>query len=143
MTVGNSMSFRCAYLLPIRRVSVNHEEAAAFARYFESLQRVGCEVLVVDGSSVEVFAEHERAWRGVCRHVTVDPVYTYLNGKVNGVRTGVDLASCERIVVADDDILILPRHLARVRLLDRCEMFRPQNYLWPRPWWARMEAARM
>ena len=144
MIVGDAMSFRCAYLLPIRRVSVNHEEAAAFARYFESLQRMGCEVLVVDGSPMGVFAGHERVWRGVCRHVTVDPAYTYLNGKVNGVRTGIDLASCERIVLADDDIRYTSEDISRAcDLLDRYEMVRPQNYLCPRPWWARMEAARM
>jgi len=34
----------------------------------------------------------------VCLHVTLDPKYTYLNGKVNGVHTGVDLAAGEYIV---------------------------------------------
>jgi hypothetical protein len=144
VTDSNADSFRCTYLLPIRRVRASQEEAAAFARYFESLQRMGCEVLVVDGSPMEVFAEHDRAWRGVCRHVTVDPVYTYLNGKVNGVHTGVDLARCERIVLADDDIRYTSEDILRAcDLLDRYEMVRPQNYLCPRPWWARMEAARM
>jgi hypothetical protein len=144
VTGSNARSFRCAYLLPIRRVRVDAEEAAELARYFESLQRMGCEVLVVDGSPMEVFAQHERAWRGVCRHVTVDPAYNYLNGKVNGVHTGVDLASCERIVLADDDIRYTPEDISRAcDLLDRYEMVRPQNYLSPRPWWARLEAARM
>lgn len=144
MTDSHAKSFRCTYLLPIRRVRASYDEAEAFARYFESLGRAGCEVLVVDGSPGEVFAEHERAWRGVCRHVTVDPAYTYLNGKVNGVHTGVDLASCERIVLADDDIRYTPEEIARAcDLLDQHEMVRPQNYLSPRPWWARLEAARM
>jgi hypothetical protein len=141
---GGGQSFRCTYLLPIRRVRVNAQEADGFARYFEQLARAGCEVLVVDGSPPEVFAGHEGAWRGVCRHVGVDPQYKYLNGKVNGVHTGVDLAGCERIILADDDIRYTPEDIERAcQMLDACEMVRPQNYLAPLPWWARMEAARM
>ena len=136
--------YRCTYLLPIRRVRASGREALKFARYFERLAQAGCEVLVVDGSPPEVFAEHERAWRGVCRHVAPDPRYTYLNGKVNGVHTGVDLASCERVVLADDDIRYTPADIERAcELLDHHEMVRPQNYLSPLPWWARTEAARM
>jgi hypothetical protein len=131
--------------LPIRRVRANEQEMQDFARYFESLARAGCEVLVVDGSPPEVFEEHDGAWRGACRHVAVNPKYTYLNGKVNGVHTGVDLASCERIVLADDDIRYTPADIARAcELLERHEMVRPQNYLSPLShWWARMEDARM
>lgn len=144
MIVSSAKKFRCTYLLPIRRVRVNHEEMAAYALYFQLLARAGCEVLVVDGSSPEIFALHDNAWRGLCRHVAVDPKYTYLNGKVNGVHTGVDLASCEKIVLADDDIRYTSEDTERVcDLLDRHEMVRPQNYLAPLPWWGRMESARM
>jgi hypothetical protein len=144
VNIERSDSFICTYLLPIRRARASSEEALNFARYFESLSQAGCEVLVVDGSPAEVFAEHDRAWREVCRHVTVDPKYSYLNGKVNGVHTGVDLSSCERIVLADDDIRYTDEDIRRAcALLDQHEMVRPQNYLSPLPWWGRMEAARM
>jgi hypothetical protein len=144
VTIGKVDKFNCTYLLPIRRARASSEEAKEFARYFESLRRAGCEVLIVDGSPSEVFAEHDRAWRDVCRHVTVDKKYSYLNGKVNGVHTGVDLASCERIVLADDDIRYTAEDIRRAcALLDKHEMVRPQNYLSPLPWWGRMEAARM
>jgi hypothetical protein len=137
-------NFRCTYLLPIRRVSANTAEAEEFAAYFRTLAEAGCEVLVVDGSPTEVFGAHARAWRGVCRHVPVDPLYKYLNGKVNGVHTGVALASCERIVLADDDIRYTAADVERAcTLLERHEMVRPQNYLAPLPWWARTESARM
>jgi len=136
--------FRCTYILPIRRVRADVAEACEFAHYFRRLAAAGCEVVVVDGSPLPVFAEHRGAWRDVCRHVPVDSKYTYLNGKVNGVHTGVDLASCERIVLADDDIRYTAADIARMcDLLDRHEMVRPQNFLSPLPWWARMEAARM
>jgi hypothetical protein len=137
-------SLRCTYLLPIRRVRVNMAEAEEFAAYFRSLAEAGCEVLVVDGSPLEVFDEHAHAWQGVCRHVPVDPRYKYLNGKVNGVHTGVALAGYERIVLADDDIRYTAADVERVcALLELHEMVRPQNYLAPLPWWARTESARM
>jgi hypothetical protein len=125
-------------------VRANGAEADEFARYFRGLAEAGCEVLVVDGSPPEVFAAHGRAWDGACRHVTVDPRYKYLNGKVNGVHTGVALASYERIVLADDDIRYTAADVERAcALLERHEMVRPQNYLAPLPWWARTESARM
>jgi hypothetical protein len=135
---------RCTYLLPIRRTRASGIEMQDFAAYFQMLAAANCEVLVVDGSPANVFAEHDEAWRTLCRHVTVDPQYTYLNGKVNGVHTGVDLASCERIILADDDIRYTAEDVERMcTLLDEHEMVRPQNFLRPLPWWARMEASRM
>jgi hypothetical protein len=135
---------RCTYLLPIRRVRASGPEMTELAGYFARLASAGCEVLAVDGSPPAVFDAHERAWGAVCRHVPVDPRYRYLNGKVNGIHTGVDAAGCERIIVADDDIRYTAEDVARTcRLLDGHDMVRPQNYLSPLPWWARMEAARM
>jgi hypothetical protein len=73
-----------------------------------------------------------------------DPKYAYLNGKVNGVHTGVDLASCERVIVADDDVRYTATDLKRMcRLLNEFEMVRPQNFISPLPWWARIESARV
>jgi hypothetical protein len=135
---------RCTYLLTIRRVRFDEREAKNFRDYFRLLAAAGCEVLVVDGSSRAVFDGHERAWRGACSHVPVDPQYKYLNGKVNGIHTGVALAAHERIILADDDIRYTSADVRRmIRLLDSNEMVRPQNYLSPLPAWARTEAARM
>ncbi|MEX2146889.1 MAG: glycosyltransferase [Candidatus Rokuibacteriota bacterium] len=135
---------RCTYLLPIRRVRASEPEMAELAAYFARLAAAGCDVLVVDGSPASVFDAHDRAWGAHCRHLAVDPRYRYLNGKVNGIHTGVDAARCERIIVADDDIRYTADDVARAcRLLDGHDMVRPQNYLSPLPWWGRMEAARM
>jgi hypothetical protein len=135
---------RCTYLLTIRRVRFDRDEAGRFRDYFRLLADAGCEVLVVDGSPREVFAAHGEVWSGACRHASVDPQYRYLNGKVNGIHTGVALAAHERIILADDDICYTPDDVRRMaRLLDSFEMVRPQNYLRPLPVWARTEAARM
>ncbi len=137
-------SLRCSYLLPIRRVRAVADECADFAAYFRRLTEAGCEVIVVDGSPEPVFALHDEAWRGLCHHLTVDPQYRYLNGKVNGIHTGVDAASHNQIIIGDDDIRYTAHDIERTcALLEQAEMVRPQNYLSPLPWWARMEAARM
>ena len=130
--------------MPIRRVKVDATEIERLADYFKLLRLAGCEVLVVDGSPQPVFEEHSKSWQSFSRHVAPDPKYTYLNGKVNGVHTGVDLASCERIILADDDIRYSAGDVKRMcELLDRFEMVRPQNFIAPLPWWARLENARI
>src|ERR1700753_3293662 len=105
---------RCTYLLTIRRVRFDAREAEHFRDYFRLLAGAGCEVLVVDGSPCEVFDAHALAWGDSCRHVSVDPVYRYLNGKVNGIHTGVALARCEYIILADDDIRYTPEDVRRL-----------------------------
>jgi hypothetical protein len=140
----NDQSAFCTYLLTIRRARFEPAEAFDFRVYFRTLAAAGCEVLVVDGSPPEVFAEHAIAWRSVCRHEPVDAQYKYLNGKVNGIHTGVAVAAHDRIILADDDIRYTPEDACRMaELLEDYDMVRPQNYFRPLPVWARTEAARM
>lgn len=64
-------------------------------------------------------------------------------GKVSGVRTGLRLASQERVVIADDDVRYDPEALQRTaRLLDEYDLVRPQNYFTRLPWHARWDTAR-
>lgn len=134
----------CTYLLTIRRTHFDRAEAADFRKYFGLLRAAGCEVLVVDGSPAEVYDAYDEIWGDRSRHAKVDPQYRYLNGKVNGIHTGIELARTERIILADDDIRYTPEDVWRMsRLLSDFEMVRPQNYFLPRPFWARTEAARM
>jgi hypothetical protein len=132
------------YLLPIRRTNFSPTEAAELAHYFRALDDAGCDVLVIDGSPASVFEQHAGSWRSLCRHERVDRSFGYLNDKVNGIHTGVRLATTEKIILADDDIRYTGAEIDRVReLLDNFEVVRPQNFLSPLPWWGRMEAARM
>ena len=130
---------RCTYLLPIRRSLFSTDEAVEFAEYFDALTNAGCDVLVIDGSSTEILEQHHQIWSRSARHEKVDRRFGYLNDKVNGIHTGVELSPNEKIILADDDIRYTPDDLERVlRLLDDWEVVRPQNYLWPLPWWARV-----
>lgn len=138
------MIARCTYLLPIRRAAFSAAEADELARYFGSLRDWGCEVIVVDGSPDDVFVSHAERWRDLCHHARVDRSFRCLNDKVNGVRTGAALANTHKIILADDDIRYGAEELGQiVDLLDRFDVVRPQNFLSPLRWWARMEAARM
>ena len=135
---------RCTYLLPIRRASFSASETAELVDYFRTLTNAGLTVLIVDGSSTQVFQQHHEAWNSLSRHEKVDRSFGYLNDKVNGIHTGVNLATTEKIILGDDDIRYAPAQIDRVcELLDDFEVVRPQNFLAPLPWWARMEAARM
>jgi hypothetical protein len=134
----------CTYLLPIRRTKFSLSEATELAHYFRALNNTGCDILVIDGSPAQVFAQHAAIWRSRCRHERVDCSFGYLNDKVNGIHTGVRLATTKKIILADDDIRYTAAEIDRVReLLDNFEVVRPQNFLSPLPWWGRMEAARM
>ena len=134
----------CTYLLPVRRVAYDEIEAAKLRRYFDTVVAERCEIIVIDGSPPDVFAQNKTAFGNVCRHKAVDRRYRYLNDKVNGVHTGMALASFEKIILADDDIRYRAGQIAEVlQLLDNYEVVRPQNFLRPLPWWAKMESARM
>ena len=143
------------YLLPIRRAAFSEQKSADLREYLSILTETGCEVIVIDGSPPEIFAQHDHVWSNVCRHEPVDPRFRYLNDKVNGIHTGVALATRDKIILADDDIRYGKIDIEEMcRLLDQFEVVRPQNYLvgTPRcyarrnsslPAWAKVECARM
>ena len=134
----------CAYVLPIRRTRFNPDDAIRLRQYLETLREAGCEVIVADGSTPDVFDQYAVIVGAICRHVRVDRRFGYLNDKVNGIYTGIELASFDRIIVADDDIRYSAGNIRIImRLLDHSDVVRPQNFLDPLPWWAKMEAARM
>lgn len=149
----------CSYVLPIRRSAFAADAAAELREYLSILAPAVSEVIVVDGSPPEVFAQHDCVWSNVCRHEAVDARFSYLNDKVNGIHTGVALATCDKIILADDDIRYGKIDIEKTcALLDEFEVVRPQNYFVASaflpmghglqahgtlPWWAKMESARM
>jgi hypothetical protein len=130
-----------SYILPLRWTESGPiEELSAYLR---SIAGVADEILVVDGSSAALFAEHATALGGVARHVAPHADLDFQMGKVNGVLTGVRECSGELIVLADDDVRYDPPTLRRtVELLDAADLVRPQNYFDELPWHARWDSAR-
>lgn len=130
-----------AYVLPIRWR--DGEQRAELADYLAGIAPHCAELIVVDGSAGEVFAADAAAFGAHAIHVPPRAGEDWLMGKVAGVRTGVELASHERVVIADDDVRYDPEALRRVAaLLDDHDLVRPQNYFERLPWHARWDTAR-
>lgn len=135
---------RGTLVVPFRRTDAGTGELARMADDFAIARAAGWEVIVADGSPPDAFARHATVFGDACRHVALDPRWRFQNGKVNGVLTGVGLASAERIVLADDDVVYDSVTLERVRrLLADADLVVPQNYFRPLPWWARIESGRI
>ena len=130
-----------SYVVPLRWTEPGPIEE--MAGYLRLLATEVDEVLVVDGSPPPLFEQHARALRGIARHLPPHPDLDFRMGKVNGVITGVRKASCERVVLADDDVRYDPAALRRtVALLAEADLVRPQNYFDELPWHARWDTAR-
>jgi hypothetical protein len=130
-----------SYVLPLKWAEARPlDELSAYLRMLAG--RV--EVIVVDGSPPERFGRHHREWASFLTHMPPDPRFRFLNGKVNGVLTGVERASNEAVVIADDDVRYGWDDLEGVVAeLDRADVVRPQNYYDPLPWHARWDTARI
>ncbi len=130
-----------SYVLPLRWTEPGPIEE--LAGYLRALRDEVDEILVVDGSPALVFEANAVALRGVAGHLAPHADLDFPMGKVNGVITGVRECSCERIVLADDDVRYDPPALRRaVELLDEADLVRPQNYFDVLPWHARWDTAR-
>jgi hypothetical protein len=130
-----------SYVLPIR-VRAGDGDLTSLTEYLRWLAE-RAEVVVVDGSDGQAFADHHRAWRGFAVHARPAPDLRCSNGKVQGVLTGLRLATHEHVVIADDDVRYDEEGLRTMReLLADGELVRPQNYFEPLPWHARWDTAR-
>lgn len=130
-----------SYVVPIRWR--DGEQRDEVARYLAAIAPRCAEVIVVDGSEPAVFEANPAAWGELARHVPPAAGERWAMGKVSGVRTGIRLASRERVVIADDDVRYDPETLRRTAdLLDDHDLVRPQNYFSRLPWHARWDTAR-
>lgn len=129
-----------SYVLPLRWK--DDRELAELGHYLRALT-ASVEVIVVDGSPDDLFAKHAAEWGSEVTHIRPDERFRFLNGKVDGVTTGLYAASNEAVVIADDDVRYRTEELARViALLAQHDLVRPQNYFDPAPWHACWDSAR-
>jgi nitrite reductase/ring-hydroxylating ferredoxin subunit/uncharacterized membrane protein len=129
------------YVLPLRTAA--GEPVDELADYLRWLGGHVTEIVVVDGSDPEVVDAHRRAFPP--NHVVVVPPDERTPmGKVGGVMTGMRRASCDHVVVADDDVRYDAGGLRRVaELLQRADVVRPANHFSPLPWHARVDTGRI
>src|SRR5256885_8260739 len=130
----------CSYVLPMRLSAPADDELVAYLRWLGAR----LEVIVVDGSTDGIFADHAARFGDRIIHLAPDAdVRHFANGKVAGVVTGVRRASHESIVIADDDVRYDEQALAQmVAALACADVVRPQNYFDPVPWHAGLDTAR-
>lgn len=127
------------YLLPIRLQDERPiEELVAYVRSLS-----GVEIVVVDGSSPELFAALHSGIADRAIHVPPNPLIKGRNGKARGVLTGLRIAKHDKIVVADDDVRYDAATLGELLdALNRWDVVRPQNYFAPQPWHTIIDGAR-
>ncbi|GAB2462183.1 hypothetical protein GCM10027187_32850 [Streptosporangium sandarakinum] len=130
------------YVLPLRWDDGDEAGLAELTGYLRRLAR-HTRVIVVDGSPSPVFERHAAAWAGIAEHLRPDDDLAFVNGKVNGVVTGMRRARAGRVVIADDDVRYGAAELASIgALLGWADLVRPQNHFDPLPWHARWDTAR-
>lgn len=111
--------------------------------YLHRLADVVDEVVVVDGSPADVFADHARRWVGAVRHLVPDATIADPPDKPVGVVTGARAAGHDVVVVADDDVRwTLPDLAAAAGRMDDADLLRPHNRFDPMPWHARWDTGR-
>src|ERR1700710_1798135 len=114
------------YILPIKASRV--ESADDFAPYLRWLAGAVTEVLVIDASEPGIFERHAAEWGSFVRHVAPRSDFATPMGKVGNVLTGIELARCDKLIIADDDVRYDEASLRRVATaLDEAEVVRPQN----------------
>lgn len=134
-----AVALDASYVLPLRADAPVDREFAEYLRWLSDRM----ETIVVDASPPEVFAAHAAQWPDAVRHEPVDPARQCANGKVRGVLTGLDLATSERVIIADDDVRYDEVSLrAVVALLAEHDLVRPQNFFDPSPWHATWDTGR-
>jgi hypothetical protein len=130
------------YILPIKASTAPSAELTSYLRQLSGIE--GVELIVVDGSSPEVFEMNANAFGDCVRHVIPDADLATPMGKVGGVLTGVRLASHERMIIADDDVRYDEGSLSSVRnQLSSADVVRPQNYFDPLPFHAVWDTGRI
>jgi hypothetical protein len=130
-----------AYVLPLRWREPG--PIGELVSYLRSLEGVVRETIVVDGSPTPLYESHGRALEGIATHLRPHPDLDFPMGKVNGVITGMRECSCERVVIADDDVRYdRPTLRQTLALLSEADLVRPQNYFDELPWHARWDTAR-
>ena len=128
-----------SYVLPLKAAAPADDELTAYLHWLAA----HLETIVVDNSDEEVFTAHHRAWSDHVIHIRPAPEHSGAMGKVANVLTGVERASHEAVVIADDDVRYDTVSLVRaVALLDDHDLVRPQNFFSPMPWHAAWDTGR-
>src|SRR5207237_9461382 len=123
---------RCTYLVVLDGDCGG--DLREFAAYLSELGVAKCEVIILDGSSEHTFARHRRVLCWVGRHVAVRPRHRNLAGAIEPLRVAVDLASCEKVIVAQPTVRYSSTAIDELcAMLDTHESVEPPDHPEPLP----------
>lgn len=134
---------RCSYVVFLESESAarDQEELAA---YLSTLGVAGCEVIVVDPSPPFRFELNARVLRWVGRHVAFAAGHCGADGRLDYVHAADLLASCEKVIVATDEVRYEPESIAAMcETLDSHDAVEPEDFFEIGPWWSGVEAGRL
>jgi hypothetical protein len=133
---------RCSYVVVIDGESVG--DLREFAAYLSDLGVARCDVVIVDESPEHTFARHRRILCWVGRHIAPRPRHRDALGGIDPVSVALDVAGCEKVVVADPAVRYGAQALDDLcAMLDTHDAVGPQDYFEPMPWWCSIDAGRM
>jgi hypothetical protein len=129
-----------SYVLPIKWDGDQPlDELTAYLEYLSP----HTDLIVVDGSNSANFEKHNQVWSTFGKHIAPYENFKFLNGKVNGVLTGLMEAKNFHVIIADDDVRYNLEQLSEMnQLLNDNELIVPQNYFDPCPWHAQWDSSR-
>lgn len=129
-----------SYVLPIKWDA--GQDTDELTNYLASIAK-HVELVIVDGSTPANFELHHAAWACYGTHMSPASDFRFINGKVNGVMTGLRIAQREKVIIADDDVRYTIEQLQSMSLLlDQAHLIVPQNYFAHSPWHAQWDTAR-
>ena len=129
-----------SYILPIKWDT--GQDPHELTGYLEMIS-AEVELIIVDGSNPVNYMSHKAAWGRFGKHVPPAVEFNFVNGKVNGVSTGLQIAQHKKVIIADDDVRYTPEQLCVIAsLLEDVELVIPQNYFVLAPWHAQWDTAR-
>src|SRR5436190_2485742 len=100
----SSCERRCSYLVVLENDFRSTDELRELAAYLSEVAVSDFEVIILDTSSPAAVEENRRVLHWVGRHTTARPEHVTGGGKVDAIRTAIDLASCEKVIIADAHI---------------------------------------
>src|SRR5919109_1959125 len=98
MPTKRPLTWRCSYVVLVQGAGDSLHGLRELAAYLSTLGVAGCEVVILDSSPRLQFELNGRVLRWVGRHIAVS------GGGLDIVRAAADYASCEKVIVADDDV---------------------------------------
>ena len=144
MRTRTTTDCRCSYVVVVENANHSTGELRDLANYLSTVGLAGCEVLILDPSPRLQFDLNARSLRWVGRHLPVRAQHRRASGAIDLVRAAADLASCEKVIVAADDVRYSTQAIGQIcELLDAHEVVEPQDYLDPLPWWGGIDAGRI